>query len=90
VAAHEAIDLGLTRRGVTGQPGKQASQIRKFHRAGVSKAEIARRHSGHEPDGSCGPHPRRPCRFRPRQAGSDPRGVRLTIARRHPTLHRHL
>jgi len=28
-----------------------------------------------------------PCRFRPRQAGSDPRDVPLTIARRRPALH---
>jgi hypothetical protein len=38
--------------------------------------------NGHEPDGSGDPHPRRPCRLRPRQAGSDPRDVPLTIARR--------
>jgi NTE family protein len=43
-----------------------------------------------ESDGSGDPHPRRPCRFRPRQAGGDPHDVALTIARRRPALHRRL
>jgi NTE family protein len=46
--------------------------------------------NGHEPDGSGDPHHRRPCRFRLRQAGSDPRDVPLTITRRRSALHRHL
>jgi len=46
--------------------------------------------NGHEPDGSGDPGPHRPCRFRPRQAGSGPRDVPLTIGRRRLALNRHL
>ena len=45
--------------------------------------------NGHEPDGSCDPRARCPCRFRPRQARSDPPDFPLTNTRRRRGLHRH-
>jgi NTE family protein len=72
-----------------------ASQVEALRKQG-SHVEVitpdadSRAANGHEPDGPGDPHPRRPCRFRPRQAGSDPRDVPLRIARRRPALHRHL
>jgi hypothetical protein len=69
-----------------GRPGRrpaQAGQPRRGDHAG----RRFRSRNGHEPDGSGDPHPHRPCRFRPRQAGSDPRDIPLTIARRRPALH---
>jgi NTE family protein len=70
-----------------------ASQVEALRKQGSRVDHTGRRfpsRNGHEPDGSGDPHPRRPCWFRPRQAGSDPRDVPLTIARRRPALHRHL
>ena len=80
---------GLRRPPEWGKPGRgpaQAGQPRRGDHAG-------RRFPSriwHEPDRSRDPYPGRPCRFCPRQAGSDPRDVPLTIAGRRPALHRHL
>ena len=72
-----------------------ASQVEALRKQG-SRVEVVTPDAGsraamgtNQMDPAC-PHPRRPCRFRPRQAGSDPRDAPLTIARRRPALHRHL
>ena len=64
-----------------GKPGRGPAQAGQPRRGDHTGRRFPSR-NGHEPDGPGDPHPRRPCRFRPRQAGSDPRDVPLTIARR--------
>ena len=64
-----------------------ASEVEALRKQG-SRVEVitpdadSRAAMGTNQMGSGGPRPRRPCRFRPRPAGSDPRDVPLTIARR--------
>lgn len=54
-------------------------RMRAISAAATSAADLQRAMGAFGLEGN--PHPRRPCRFRPRQAGSDPRDVPLTIAR---------
>ena len=62
-----------------------ASQVEALRKQGshveviTPDAQLTSR-NGHQPDGSGDPHPRRPSRFRPRQTGSNPHDVPLTIA----------
>jgi hypothetical protein len=69
-----------------GKPGRGPTQAGQPRRGDHAGRRFPSR-NGHEPDGSDDPHPHRSCRFCPRQAGSDPRDVPLTIARRRPALH---
>ncbi len=63
-----------------GEPGRGPAQARQPRRGDHTGRRFPSC-NGHEPDGSGDAHPHRPCRFRPRQAGSDPREVPLTISR---------
>ena len=52
-----------------GKPGRGPAQAGQPRRGDHTGRRFPGRY-GHEPDGSGDPRPRRPCRFRPRQAGS--------------------
>jgi len=65
-----------------GEPGRGPAQAGQPRRGDHAGRQFPSR-NGHEPDGSRDPHPRRPCRFRPRQAESGPRDFPLTIADAH-------
>ena len=60
-----------------GKPGRGAAQAGQPRRGDHAGRRFPSR-NGHEPDGSGDPHPRRPCRFRPGQAGSVPRDLPVT------------
>ena len=64
-----------------GQPGRGPAPAGQPRRGDHTGRRFPGR-NGCQPDGPGDPHHRRPCRFRPRQAGSDPRDVPLTMARR--------
>ena len=69
-----------------GGPGRGPAQAGQPRRGDHAGRRFPSR-NGHEPDGSGDPHSLRPCRIRPRQAGSDPNDVPLTIARRGRAIH---